>query len=327
MSLAAAAALFGFGVLLSAFFSGCETGFYRTPRIRLTLDARTGAWPVRVLDLLVRRPSLFVATLLVGNNLANYLTSLAIVQMASMLWGADLIVELGAPVLFSPLVFVYGELLPKSVFFLAPYRFLRWCGPLIAAFTVLFLPLSALLWVISIVLSKVLGESPQATQQALARTELHQVFEEGHAAGILQPELRTLAQGLIASADRTVAQYVTAVAKVPLVSLATSRREALRVAKGRQTPLLLVQEDVADRPLIGYVRVADLRFVAGDDLHPVRPLLRLSHKTSRIAALMELRTRREPIAAVENARGAVIGLVAANQLAGDLHSPLVSSTT
>ncbi|MCA9258728.1 MAG: DUF21 domain-containing protein, partial [Planctomycetales bacterium] len=163
-----------FGVLLSAFFSGCETGFYRTPRIRLTLDARSGAWAVRVLEVLVGRPSLFVATLLVGNNLANYMVSIAIVQTAAWIWNSDdLFVELGAPVLFSPLVFVYGELLPKSVFFLAPYRFLKWCSPLIAVCTVLFLPLSALLWVISTLLTRVLGESPQQTQQALARTELH----------------------------------------------------------------------------------------------------------------------------------------------------------
>lgn len=310
------------GVLLSAFFSGCETGFYRTPRIRLTLDARSGAWAVRVLEVLVRRPSLFVATLLVGNNLANYMVSIAIVQTAAWLWRSDdLFVELGAPVLFSPLVFVYGELLPKSVFFLAPYRFLKWCSPLIAVCTVLFLPLSALLWVVSMLLAKVLGESPQQTQQALARTELHQVFEEGHAAGILQPELRSLAQGLIASADRTVAQYATPVARAPRVGIDSPPAAAIKLAAEKKSPLVLVEENTAGRPIVGYVRAADLRMGSAAKLHPIRPLLVISNKTPRIAALMELRTRREPIAAVANPRGAWIGLVAASRLAGDLRAP------
>ena len=38
----AAGLLFLIGVLLSAFFSGCETGFYRATRVRMQLDAMSG---------------------------------------------------------------------------------------------------------------------------------------------------------------------------------------------------------------------------------------------------------------------------------------------
>ena len=67
------------GLLLSAFFSGSETGFYRVTRVRLVLDGRDGDFISRRLLWLTNNPSVFVATTLVGNNLANYLTSFAIV--------------------------------------------------------------------------------------------------------------------------------------------------------------------------------------------------------------------------------------------------------
>ena len=66
--------LFLVGLALSAFFSGSETGFYRMTRLRLVMEASAGDAISRAMLWLANRPSLFVATTLVGNNLANYLT-------------------------------------------------------------------------------------------------------------------------------------------------------------------------------------------------------------------------------------------------------------
>ena len=76
------------GILLSAFFSGAETGFYRATRVRLAVEALTGDWTSRALLHLAHQPSLFVATTLVGNNLANYLVSLSVVMASQRLYPA-----------------------------------------------------------------------------------------------------------------------------------------------------------------------------------------------------------------------------------------------
>ena len=52
---------------------------YRATRLRLVLDALGGDPISRGLVWLTNHPAVFVATTLVGNNLANYVTSLAIV--------------------------------------------------------------------------------------------------------------------------------------------------------------------------------------------------------------------------------------------------------
>ena len=66
--------LLAVGVFLSAFFSGSETGFYRASRFRVVLSALDGDRIAKRLLWLVNNPSLFVATTLIGNNVANYLT-------------------------------------------------------------------------------------------------------------------------------------------------------------------------------------------------------------------------------------------------------------
>ncbi|MDA7903960.1 DUF21 domain-containing protein, partial [Mariniblastus sp.] len=102
------------GIFLSAFFSGCETGFYRASRVRFVIAGLDGDLISQYLIKLFNNPTLFVATTLIGNNVANYLTSLAIVLLAQQMTGSNA-AEMLAPILLSPLLFVYGELLPKNL--------------------------------------------------------------------------------------------------------------------------------------------------------------------------------------------------------------------
>src|SRR4030042_4148185 len=98
MGIWVALVLAGVGLFCSALFSGLETGFYRATRVRLVLDALGGDPISRGLVWLTNHPTLFVATVLVGNNLANYLVSLSIVMGARIArGGAAHATELIAP--------------------------------------------------------------------------------------------------------------------------------------------------------------------------------------------------------------------------------------
>src|SRR6056300_1297885 len=70
--------LFLVGLRLSAFFSGVETGFYRISVLRLNIDSQAGDKVASRLLWFIQNPSRFVATCLVGNNVANYVTTLAV---------------------------------------------------------------------------------------------------------------------------------------------------------------------------------------------------------------------------------------------------------
>jgi len=309
------------GLALSAFFSGSETGFYRATRIRLVLDALGGDLVSRWLAWLANHPTLFIATTLVGNNLANYLASMAIVMGAHAVFSAENhLAELCAPLVLAPLLFVYGELLPKSLFLSAPNRLLRRGGPLFLFFFVVFLPLSALLWGLNRLLASLVAESPEKVRLTVARRELHRTLEEGHASGILLPSQRELARGIFAVAKGRAGDYVLPLEQIAKARTDMTKREVQRLAQQFRLAAVPVEEAAGSRQLVGYVRVIDLCLDPSERLGPIRPLLTVSSTATLIDAAMQMHADKEAVAQVVDAEGNPLGLLTAERL----HEPLLS---
>ncbi len=307
--------LFLVGMVASALFSGAETGFYRATRVRLLLDALSGNWTARGLLWLTNHPSLFVATTLLGNNLANYLVSLSIVVGTRRMWSSESYwATLIAPVALAPLVFVFGELTPKHVFYEAPNRLLRRCGPVLLLFTWLFLPISALLWALNQVLQRAFPAAPQQVRMALARQELAQLLEEGHQEGILRPTQRALAQGLFAVASRRVREFATPAARVTPAHLEMTKAQVQRLARQQRVSMLPVTDAPSSRELVGYVLVADLYLDGTEKLPTARPLVEIPDTETYIAALMRMHESPEVLGRIVNAQGRTVGFVSKRQL-------------
>ena len=303
------------GLFLSAFFSGSETGFYRVTRMRLVLDAMGGDRTARGLLWLTNHPSMFIATALVGNNLANYLTSLAIViGTQALLTGHVLIAELIAPLMFAPVLFVYGELLPKNLFLRAPNRLLRKGGPLFLFFTVLFLPVSGLLWCLNRVLSGLVRQSPDRVRLLLAKRELQNALDEGHEAGILHPAQTQLARGIFAVASQPVVQHATPPSDVPRARGQMTKDEIRRVARRFRIAEVPIESAGGDQQLVGYVRVIDLSLDPSEELGPIRPFLEVSSNDTHIEALLRMQAAGENLAKVVDADGKTVGILTAGRL-------------
>ena len=309
--------LFGLGLLLSAFFSGCETGLYRVPRLRLVIDSLSGNWWARVLLSLTNRPSLFVATTLVGNNVANYFAGFSIVLLAQQLLGDAPTVELLAPIVLSPLVFVYGELLPKNLFFQAPYGLLTRLAPVFLVFTVIFFPLSLVLWSLGRVLEMFLGQSPTKARLSLARREVDQVLKESQDVGLLRPAQRSLAQNLFSVASKEASEFSIPTQRLPGIRMGSSRQDALRYASRNRLTALPVIGD-RDREPIGYVRTIDLFLQESATVDDVRPLISILESELHSGALIHLQSEKEALAKVVNQEGETTGFVAVNDLVGPL---------
>jgi CBS domain containing-hemolysin-like protein len=303
------------GMFLSAFFSGAETGFYRATRLRLVLDARAGDTVARALLFLTNHPALFVATALVGTTLANDLISLAVVIGFEMFWpGNPRATELIAPLVLSPFLLVYCDLLPKNMFLQAPNRLLRRAGPLFLLCTVVLLPIAAPLWALGWLLARWVRDSSEPIRLMIAQRELRHVLAEGHEAGILHPAQQTLAHGIFAVARRPVRHFLTPLAQVVRVRADMPRREVLRVAEQSHTAVLPVESPDAARRLVGCVRVIDLRMSESEAIGPLRPLLEIRDDATHLTALMRLESAGDSLARVVNARGETIGIVTLERL-------------
>ncbi|TWT64979.1 CNNM domain-containing protein [Allorhodopirellula solitaria] len=301
--------IFFIGLALSAFFSGTETGLYRVSRTRLVLDGLSGSWAGRGLVWLLNHPAMFVATTLVGNNLANYMTSFAIVMFVGASFGGGAGVELGMTVLMTPLVFVCGELLPKHLFFQAPYRLLMATRWILLTATVLFSPVASLLALLGNVLQAMTGETPFRVNLTMARGDLNRVLRDGHEAGILAASQRKLAQNIFEIGNQAAIQFGVrpdrlAVVNSP-VDLATARYRARR----SNHPIILVRRRGR---IVGFYRFADL--IGKEEVPEPMPVVRGSLNDRHLGVLLRLYDANSDVAVLYDASGNLAGVVTRRQL-------------
>ena len=232
--LAIASSLFVVGVRLSAFFSGSETGFYRVSFLRLSIDAHTGDSVAKRLLWFVQNPEFFVATTLVGNNIANYLTTIAIgLGTEAFIDSPSIVVEVGATLLFAPVIFVFGELMPKNLYFRAPIRLLRNNSRLFKLCYRSFLPASIPLVWIARLLEKLSSATSNRADFLLGRHRLIQVLSKGHEHGILTNQQGILVHGLLHDATRPISEIMIPTETI----LGDSRRRGK--CESRKTPEIL----------------------------------------------------------------------------------------
>jgi len=303
------------GISLSAFFSGTETGFYRVTRVRLVLDTLAGDFISRCLLWFTNNPTLFVATVLVGNNLANYLASLAIVLgvhslSAGQLPYAGFLATIG----LAPLVFLYGELIPKRLFYDAPSRLLRRSGLLFLLFSLLSAPAVCLLWIMGRAVQGLLGETPLRIQATLARTQLQDIFQQGEEVGILKPIQRQLADGLFNASGKTIESMMIPVGRVASIPSGSTRQEAIRLARRQRLPWLTVS-DPESRRVEGYIRLIDLELESTPAINAARPLIRIPRNEPLLQAIIRMQNEDEELAGVVDGGGELVGLVTCQQLA------------
>ena len=306
------------GVFLSAFFSGSETGFYRASRVKVVMAGLDGDRMSLGLLKLFNNPTWFIATTLIGNNVANYLTSLSIVLITGELFSSNL-AEIVMPIVVAPLLFVYGELLPKNLFYQAPNSLLRLGAPLFMFFTVLFAPAAALLWAMGKLLERLMGQSPEKIRLALARKELQQVLEDGLEAGILQPTQRQLAQSFFLVAAQPVREFCTPLNKIQSVHSSSRVAGVLKIAKKHELTDIPVVSG-KKKQLVGYVRTVDLLLVEQKSarISDVRELKVIQASELFGEAVMQMQSTRETLSQVVDKNGQPIGILSLDQLTDPL---------
>ena len=300
------------GLFLSAFFSGSEIGFYRATRSRLVLEALEGDRIARRLLDLVNHPSWFVATTLVGNNVANYMTSLAIVMAVQNGIGGGHVSELIAPLILAPFLFVYGELLPKHLYLSAPNRLLRRGAPLFFFFLVLFAPVSLMLWAFNRMLAKLVGEAPEKIRLRLARRELQRLLEEGREAGILYASQQELAHAFFSKEKLTAKKLAVPLRDIPRARFDMTRDDVVRLAQRYRLAVLPVENH--DGRIDGCLSLVNLCVRDRSWQEAVQPLPTVPSNAPLLSVLSHIRNAHTELIAVVDAEGKPTGVITMDKL-------------
>ncbi|MEZ6058749.1 MAG: DUF21 domain-containing protein [Planctomycetaceae bacterium] len=285
----AAAIIFLIGIRLSAFFSGSETGFYRLSTLQLMLQVQRGDRVARRLQMFVTHPERFVATTLVGNNVANYLTTVAIGMVVTVIVvSSSGAAEVLATVLLTPVIFIFGELIPKSLYYRAPMSLLRSGSRFFTFCFWVFLPISYPLILVSRAVSRFGDQDNRPLDIVLGRTRLSSLLAAGHHEGILTRLQNQLAENMMRIATAPVELAIMPPSQVVGVPESISRDELLALARRTKSAFVMLHPDGRPGHWTHSVRIADVIGLAQAPRLAMKQLPAFRRDTPRLEVMTEL---------------------------------------
>ncbi|MFZ2339718.1 MAG: hemolysin family protein [Bacteroidales bacterium] len=133
-------------MIFSAFFSGMEIAFVASNKLRIELDRKQGNFGSQFTGVFTNNPGQFIATMLIGNNIALVIYGLFFSRLLNPvllpLLQSDLAVLVVNTVISAALILLMSEFLPKTVFMISPNFFLNTLSfPAMLAY-IIFYPIS-----------------------------------------------------------------------------------------------------------------------------------------------------------------------------------------
>ena len=285
----AALVLLAIGLRLSAFFSGTEIGFYRVSTLRVAIDAQAGDARAKWLMWFAAHPAFFVATTLVGNNIANYVSTLSIGLGGAAIIASDSVwVEIIGTLFLTPIVFIFGELVPKNLYYRAPMRFLRREIPFFVTCYRAFLPATLPLVGLTKLIQRFGSTEERIVESALGRSRLAQVLSQGHEEGLLSEIQNRMVTGLMQTAMQPVTASMTPAQRVLGLEDKATRDEIVQHARSYGMTAVPIRREATDS-WYGYVRVVDLVVLRRSPKAVIEEMTSIDSRLSKLEALVLLR--------------------------------------
>ena len=101
-------------LITEGFFSGSEIGVVSADRLKLRQEAAKGSSGAKLALSMLNKPEWLLSTTLVGTNISVVTNTTVATALMITLFGPDY--SWLAVVIVAPLIWVFGEIVPKSVF-------------------------------------------------------------------------------------------------------------------------------------------------------------------------------------------------------------------
>ncbi|MCL2841050.1 MAG: hemolysin family protein [Defluviitaleaceae bacterium] len=191
-------------LILSVFFSACETAYSSLNRIRLKHMAKTSKRAVLALKLHDDFNRL-LSTLLVGNNVAN-LSAAAICTVLFVHRFGDFGATLSTIVL-TIVVVVFADVTPKVLAKESPEKVAQFCAPFLRLFMVILAPANLFFFYWKKLLSLIFKAN--ANEKAITEEELLTIVEEAEQEGVIDNEDKELLRNALDFYDQQARDILT----------------------------------------------------------------------------------------------------------------------
>ncbi len=197
----------GLLLLMSAFFSGAETGLTAASRARLTEMERQGSKRAGIVLKLTEMPERLIGALLLGNSLANITASaLATVIMVKFFGDTGAVI---ASAVMTVLIVIFAEVLPKTYAIANPDKFAISTARIVRFFVAIFGPIVMLIEYIVKKTLRLFGVDVENVESILsAHEELRGAINLHHREGDIVKKDRDMLGGLLDLNDLQVSDVM-----------------------------------------------------------------------------------------------------------------------
>ncbi len=294
-------------LLLEGFFSGSEIGIVSADQIKLRHLAAKGSKGSKLALKMLEKPEFLLSVTLVGTNISVVTNTTMITALMLQLFGEN--GSLMAIAVAAPLIWIFGEIVPKSVFqqkadVLTPKVIF-----VLLFFSYLFYPILLFFSLLTRLLTKITGGANQSP--FTLREEIVTMLQMPAASeGDIQPIEQNMIRRMFNFTETTVMDVMTPLIDVVVVEKNITCQEAKRISSEKAHVRLPVYDKRVDR-IIGVLHTLELLGV--DPQEPitsfVHPTIYVTQSKSINAMLSELRAERSAIAVVVDEYGGATGIV------------------
>ena len=173
-------------LILSAFFSGMEIAYVSSNKVHIAIEKKQDGYLSKILQRITKRPSKFIATMLIGNNIAlviygffmgdlimNYLDSFDIIEPNGFL---ALLIQ---TIISTVVILITAEFLPKVFFQIYANNLVKFFAPPAYFFYLLFSVISDfVIWISDKLLKLIFKTDGDDVQLSFSKVELGNYISE-----------------------------------------------------------------------------------------------------------------------------------------------------
>jgi len=251
-------------LLFSAFFSGIEIAFVSSNRLKLELDKSSGSFISKTIAIFSRDESNFLASMLIGNNIALVIFSISMTNLLSEylpVIQSQFLLLLTQTIISTIVILITAEFIPKAIFRINPNYMLNiFSVPLVIFYFLLYPIVFVTLSISEFILKYIFRLEIKEVNQLFSKIDLDEYLEsltqhgDSNSANNIEVEMM---QNALELSNIKVRECMVPRTDMAAINIKSSVEQLLKLfIKTKYTKIPVFKDNIDN--IIGYVHSSDL---------------------------------------------------------------------